>query len=153
MPNSPKYSLTLEFPSGEALADWLQVHTFPTGHSGVNVDRTTGEVNGGASASVDHSDPWGNYDSGSPASDVATAPSDNGPRVVHFDTQKGQQEWTFNSGNAPMCECGIPAAFQKGKTNNKEWSRWTCSRSAPDGTDNWKHKCDFSEFVGGRGKK
>ncbi len=151
----PEFSLTIKFENAEQLAKWLEGHTFPS-HSNANVNPTTGEVGGSASASASsgngQGDPWDDFDA-SPANDVATANSNSGPHKVVFNTQKGAQTWTFNSGNAPMCGCGIPAAFQEGSTNNKPWKRWTCSRGAPDGSDNWKNKCDFSEFSGGkRGK-
>lgn len=147
-----KYSITIAFDGPNEMAKWLQGHTFPI-HSDANVNRTTGEVNGGASANVsDDSDPWRDFDA-SPAADVATQATSSGPVSIVLDVPgKGQQKWTFNSGNAPTCGCGNPAAFAEGATNGKAWKRWTCAKGRPD-QDNWKSKCDFNEFVGGRGKK
>ena len=58
---------------------------------------------------------------------------------------KGRQ-WTFGAPGAPQCQCGEPAAQVKGFTNGKPWTQWRCAKSY----DDWRNKCDFSQFAGGR---
>jgi hypothetical protein len=147
-----KYSITIQFDTANAMADWLQHHTYPT-NSNVNVNLNTGEVNGGASANANdsQSDPWA--DAGFEASTTNPTATSSGPIKVTIQTRdKGPQDWTFNSTNAPTCGCGNPAAFCEGTTNGKPWKAWRCAKRRPD-EDTWKNACDFNEFVGGRGKK
>jgi hypothetical protein len=151
----PKYSITIEFDGPNEMAGWLQNNTLPT-HSSANVNRNTGEVNGGASVNANtpntasvEGDPWADYPDATTTNPV---PSTSAATKVRLHGQKGDQDWTFNSSNAPMCGCNNPAAFVDSTPSGTKWKRWCCAKAAPDGSDNWKNKCDFNEFVGGRGK-
>lgn len=58
---------------------------------------------------------------------------------------KGRQ-WSFNAPNAPDCQCGEAAVLVKGTTNDRAWSQWRCAKDY----DDYKNKCQFSEFMGGK---
>src|SRR5512146_434653 len=62
------------------------------------------------------------------------------------DTPKGVRFWTFGLENAPVCECGMPAARQT-PTNNPpyDWARWTCPLAFSK--DTYKGKCSFNQWA------
>lgn len=55
------------------------------------------------------------------------------------------REWTLNLPDAPMCECGQPAAKMKAKakSSGKRYTKWRCAKAAGD---DWNKKCDFDEW-------
>jgi hypothetical protein len=61
------------------------------------------------------------------------------------ETKNGRQTWAFNAPNAPLCHCDITAAYVEGdKAKGGKWKAWRCAKGAGD---NWKDKCDFSEWA------
>jgi hypothetical protein len=60
-------------------------------------------------------------------------------------TDKFNREFTMGLPDAPNCLCNIPAARMKAKSQKGKWyTQWKCSKS---NGDNWREKCDYSEFT------
>lgn len=53
--------------------------------------------------------------------------------------------WTVGLPDAPICDCGEPAAKCNGRAQrtNKPYTVWKCAKAT--GSD-WQDKCEFSEF-------
>lgn len=90
-----------------------------------------------------HADPWGDGDTGTNGSAESAPASRSEPSRGVVTDERGKQ-WTFNAAGSPSCQCGNPAALVKGKTNGKTWEQWRCAKSYGD---DWKNKCDFSQWV------
>lgn len=92
------------------------------------------------------SDPWDEPATDAPASRPAAAQASSArpaARTVTVTTAKGKQQWTLGADRAPECACGEPAAYVVGATNGKTWKRWACAKGSGD---DWRNKCDFSEW-------
>jgi hypothetical protein len=95
-------------------------------------------------------DPWGDGDTGTNGNAESASTSRSGPseansgRSPEVVTDDRGKQWTFNAPGSPSCQCGNPAALVKGKTNGKAWSQWRCAKSYGD---DWKAKCDFSQWI------
>jgi hypothetical protein len=92
-------------------------------------------------------DPWGNGDtstSGRGGSPLASRSEPHETNPIGTATDDRGKQWTFNAAGSPSCQCGNPAALVKGKTNGKTWEQWRCAKSYGD---DWKNKCDFSQWV------
>jgi hypothetical protein len=92
-------------------------------------------------------DPWDDAPVGDRPSGARSAPS----RATQPDgdveqaTDKFGRVWTTGLPDAPVCECGLPAARMKGKSQaGKPYTVFKCAKGAPGG--DWRSKCEFSEF-------
>jgi hypothetical protein len=126
-----KIIITIEIPDGAAVG--VNTTSAPS--------RATSEPTSHATAPAADSqaDPWGSSDNSS-----AVKPEPSNVKVVQ--TKNGDQTWTFHAPNAPTCHCDIVAAHVEGKKrdSDKTWKAWRCAKGAGD---NWKDKCDFSEWA------
>lgn len=91
-------------------------------------------------------DPWDEPAGDAPPSRPATTQARSAPaaRTVTVTTAKGKQQWTLGANDAPDCLCSEPAAYVVGATNGKTWKRYACAKGSGD---DWRNKCDFSEWV------
>jgi len=128
-----KIIITIEIPDGATVGT-----TTTTG--------TQREAVSEAKAAVADSqaDPWGSHESSAGTrSGPSHAPEQSNVQVV--ETKSGNQTWTFHAPNAPVCGCDQPAAHVEGVgKNGKAWKAWRCSKGSGQ---NWRDKCDFSEWA------
>lgn len=91
-------------------------------------------------------DPWDEPQDDLPSASQPPAQTRSASRAqtITVTTAKGKQQWTLGAERAPDCLCGEPAAYVVGATNGKAWKRWACSKGSGD---DWRNKCDFSEWV------
>lgn len=101
-----------------------------------------GPASGGTSEPR-QADPWGDGVTGTNGNAESPVASRSGPPGGVVTDDRGKQ-WTFNAAGSPPCQCGNPAALVNGKTNGKTWSQWRCAKAYGD---DWKNKCDFSQWV------
>jgi hypothetical protein len=66
--------------------------------------------------------------------------------VIVVDTPKGQQVWTLNPANGPVCDCGVPAAHVRApkKDGTGVYNAYRCALGAGP---NWKSKCEFNQWA------
>jgi hypothetical protein len=137
-----KIIITIDIPDGAA------VGTTTTTSAASETRQATAPSDTGQG---NQSDPWSSPSGGSgnaaasrtEPSGSNSAPADSNVKVVS--TKNGDQTWTLHAPNAPMCHCDIPAAHVEGKgKNNKTWKAWRCTKGSGD---NWRDKCDFSEWA------
>lgn len=88
-------------------------------------------------------DPWksGNATQAAPE---ATETAQQG--TIHISTPSGPQTVTLAPSGGPPCNCGDPAALFVGKAqkSGKTWRQYRCAKSAGD---DWKSKCEFSQWA------
>ena len=97
--------------------------------------------------SESQSDPWDDTWPSTSGVELPAVPAVSAPRraeTIIVNSPKGRQRWTLYADNAPECGCGEPAAYVEGATNGKSWKRWACSKGSGD---EWRNKCDFSEWI------
>jgi hypothetical protein len=98
-------------------------------------------------------DPWGGEWPDTPPDDETPPSGASGPpgggsgggRSGTVTDNKGRA-WSFGLPEAPDCQCGEPAVMVKGKTNGKPWTQYRCAKDF----DDYKNKCNFSQFAGGK---
>jgi hypothetical protein len=138
-----KIIITIDIPDGAAVGT--------TTSSGPSSTRPSGEAPQDIASQGSQSDPWSSPSGGSGNAAASrtepsggnSAPADSNVKVVS--TKNGDQTWTLHAPNAPMCHCDIPAAHVEGNgKNNKTWKAWRCTKGSGD---NWRDKCDFSEWA------
>jgi len=139
--------LTIEVPDAEfarMLADALAGGNDRAEQVIADAGMTRGAPQSAPSAPM--ADPWDDApDDVPPASSPATqARSAPRAQTITVTTAKGRQQWTLGADRAPDCLCGEAAAYVVGATNGKTWKRWACSKGSGD---DWRNKCDFSEWV------
>src|SRR5487761_528555 len=83
-------------------------------------------------------DPWMN---GSPDPD----PDPKAPAQPEVKRDKFGRTWKLNLDNAPVCDCGEPAAQMRAKSQKGNYyTMWKCAHGAPDG--DWRNRCEYGEF-------
>lgn len=100
-------------------------------------------------ATAEPADPWATHQTTPantfPADTTTAAPFTAPSGTVTVNTPNGAQTWQMNPPNAPTCLCGSPAAFVVGaKKAGGTWKAYRCSKGA--GQD-WKSKCEFSQWA------
>lgn len=95
----------------------------------------------------DPDDPWNSATPADRPSRGRSEPSrGNSDDEPYTKTDKFGRQWTLDLPDAPMCDCGEPAARLKAKArqSGKPYTVFKCAKGAPDG--DWQSKCEFSEF-------
>lgn len=60
--------------------------------------------------------------------------------------------YSFDTPNAPNCQCGEPAARVKATGRNGPYEVYLCAKSAGEAAGyDWRDKCDLRKFVGTKG--